>query len=155
MRAINWQIQITILFIFLLSGCESNQGNESKSALLKVTNPAPIHIANGQKNHAENIKHDISSISEIYDVAVIEGKKDTLVAYKVKHLQRFRMKAIEKKINKLLEEKYPDENFTVSSDYKIFLEAVKLKERVKDKGLPKKKAEKELQKIIKLKDESA
>ncbi|HYK73361.1 MAG TPA: hypothetical protein VEV44_09605 [Pseudoneobacillus sp.] len=86
-------------------------------------------------------------------MAVIKGKKDTLVVYKVKHLHRFRMKQIEKKINKHLENKYPDEDFTVSSDYKIFMEALELKEKVKKPDYPKDKAERELQKIIKLKEE--
>jgi hypothetical protein len=99
----------------------------------------------------ERIKKDVSSFPEIYDVAVVEGKKNTLVAYKVKHLKRMKMKKIEENINKLLEKKYPNENFTVSSDYKIFLEAVKLNEQIKsDKKFSKQKAEKQLQKIIEM-----
>ena len=36
------------------------------------------------------------------------------------------MKKIEKEVNDILEKKYPDEDFIVSSDYKIFLEADRL-----------------------------
>lgn len=149
----------TIIFssLFLLAGCGGQKEEDSKLALIKTTNPAPMQIANHQpskENSVAKIKRDISSFPEIYDVAVIQGKKDTLVAYKVKHLQRFRMKAIEGKINKLLEEKYPKENFSVSSDYKIFLEAIKLKERMKNPNFSEKEAEKRLQAIIKLKDET-
>ena len=68
-------------------------------------------------------------------------------------MQRFRMKDIEKKLNAMLEKRYPDENFVVSSDYKIFLEAIKLGKKMEDPNFPKKKANEELNKIIKLKKE--
>ncbi|MCQ6280947.1 sporulation protein [Bacillus sp. EB600] len=148
------QIQIIAAIFVLLAACGQNHGNESKGALLKTTNPAPITIGTSKPSHVEKIKNDVSSFPEVYDVAVMKGKKDTLVVYKVKHMNRFRMKAIEAKINKFLEKRYPKENFKVSSDYKIFLEAVRLKEAMKTKDLSKKEAEKQLQKIIKLKDET-
>lgn len=102
---------------------------------------------------AEKVKKDIQALDAIYDVAVIAGKEDTLVAYKVKHMKRFGMKKIEKEINKKLEKNYPGENFIVSSDFKIFIEAVELQEKMKDPAYPEKKAEKQLQKIISLKKE--
>lgn len=147
---------IAFLALLLIGGCSGSKEN-SGLALLKTTNPAPATIPNhklSEESSASKIKKDISSFPEIYDVAVVQGKKDTLVAYKVKHLQRFRMKAIEKKINKLLEKRYPNENFKVSSDYKIFLEAVKLKEKMNHPNYSAQKAEKQLQAIIKLKDET-
>jgi hypothetical protein len=120
-------------------------------ALIKTTNPSPITTErNKSTNGVEDVKKTASSIPEIYDVAVVKGKKDTLVAYKVKHMQRFRMDAIEKKLNKILEERYPKENFTVSSDYKIFLESVRLDEQMKARKLSHIQAEKRLQQIIKM-----
>ncbi|WP_205416557.1 hypothetical protein, partial [Escherichia coli] len=68
-----------------------------------------------ERNTSENldlvasIEHDVESMKELYDVAIVKGKKDTLVAYKVKHLYRFSMKKIEKKLNDMLEDKYPQE----------------------------------------------
>jgi len=53
----------------------------------------------------------------------------------------------------LLNKKYPDEKFTISSDYKIFLEAVELKEKLKNPHYSRDQAEKQLKKIIKLKNE--
>jgi hypothetical protein len=143
---------IGIIILSLLAGCGKNIDNKNGSALIKTTDPTPVHIHSprNEQSHVEKIKRDISSFPEIYDVAVIKGKKDTLVAYKVKHLHRFKMKAIEKKMNKRLEKKYPKENFTVSSDYKIFLEAVRLKEKMKSKDFSDKKAEKLLNEIIKM-----
>jgi hypothetical protein len=149
-----WKLGMFSMVFILLSACGQNNGVESQNALVKKTNPAPLTIEDGKDSHVKKIKKDISSFSEVYDVAVIKGKKDTLVVYKVKHLYRFKMKDIESKINKHLERKYSKESFKVSSDYKIFLEAVRLKEDEEKHNLSEKEAEKRFQKIIKLKDET-
>lgn len=134
-------------------------GDDSKDsdlALIKTTNPSPALADKNTKKNLDlidSIKRDVSSMKELYDVAVVKGKNDTLVAYKVKHLHRFQMKKIEKNLNEKLEKKYPDENFTISSDYKIFLEAVKLNEKMKDPNFSDKKANDMLKKIIKQKQE--
>lgn len=143
---------IVFTCLISLTACSSNQPvKDSQLALMKTTNPNPVIITNKKKtDHVQKIKKDVSSISELYDVAVVKGKKDTLVVYKVKHLHRFRMKAIEKNVNKMLEEKYPKENFTVSSDYKVFLEAVRLKEHIKSPDFSKQEAEKRLNEIVKM-----
>jgi hypothetical protein len=149
----------TILFIYLflsivaiMVGCNSKSNDEKQAqlSLINQTNPAPINLTSQptQESSSQNMKEDVQSIDSIYDVAIIKGKEKTLVAYKVKHLQRFRMTAIEKKVSTKLEEKYPDEESTVSSDYKIFLEAVRLGEKLKDPKYPEKKAKKELNRII-------
>ncbi|WNS76892.1 sporulation protein [Bacillus sp. DTU_2020_1000418_1_SI_GHA_SEK_038] len=152
------------IIIFILSagiagcGLGSEETNKSELALLKTTNPSPALLESNTKEKldlVESIKQDISSMKELYDVAVVKGKEDTLVAYKVKHMYRFQMKRIEKRMSDMLEKKYKDENFTVSSDYKIFLEAVKLNERMKDPDFSDKKANQKLQEIIKLKQEMA
>lgn len=148
-----------VLFIVLgLAGCSQNESKESEMALIKKTDPNPVLIDENTKGNLDlvaNIKEAIASYKEIYDVAVVKGKKDTLVVYKVKHLQRFHMKKIEKKIKEKLEKKFPDEKFTVSSDYKIFLEAVKLNEKMQKNDYSEKKANKRLKEIIKLKQEMA
>jgi hypothetical protein len=138
--------------LFFLAACTQNQPvKESKLALMKTTNPTPLTTERKKnRNRAEDIKKDVSSLPEVYDVAVIKGEKDTLVVYKVKHMQRFKMKTIEKNLNKKLEEKHPKENFTVSSDYKIFLEAVRLNEKIKSGSLSHSKAEKRLEEIVKM-----
>jgi MinD-like ATPase involved in chromosome partitioning or flagellar assembly len=137
----------------LLGACGANEGS-SRLALMNKTNPDPVHTAdNGSKVSEKSVEKDVEALPELYDVAVIKGKKDFLVAYKVKHLQRFRMKDIEKKLADKLEKKYPNENFTVSSDYKIFLEATRLQERIKSGKYNEKAAEKRLQEIIELQKE--
>lgn len=141
-----------------LVSCSQNNANDDKSelALIKTTNPHPVLLDNKTEKKydlVKKIEKDIESMNELYDVAIIKGKKDVLVAYKVKHMHRFNMKKIEKNLKDMLEQKYPDENFTVSSDYKIFLEAVKLKDKMENTDLSKEKANKKLEEIIKLKKE--
>ncbi|NHC40222.1 sporulation protein [Bacillus sp. MM2020_1] len=145
-------IHYWILFacLLLLSSCSQNQQvKDSQLTLMKTTNPSPIVTEKHEsKNHVKAIEQDVSVFPELYDVAVVKGKKDTLVVYKVKHLYRFRMKKIEKNINKMLEEKYPKENFTISSDYKIFLETVRLDEKMKTSKFSDQRAEKRFKEIV-------
>ncbi|MFJ7729331.1 YhcN/YlaJ family sporulation lipoprotein [Neobacillus sp. NPDC097160] len=143
---------VLLTCLFLLAACSHNQPQkESKLALLKTTNPNPVMTDKTKSsNRVDEIKKDVSALPELYDVAVVKGKKDTLVVYKVKHLHRFKMKKIEKNVNKMLEEKYPKENFTVSSDYKIFLETIRLDERMNSAKFSQQEAEKRFKKIVKM-----
>ncbi|WP_040204564.1 YhcN/YlaJ family sporulation lipoprotein [Neobacillus jeddahensis] len=138
--------------LLLLAACNHNQPvKDSSLALMKTTNPSPI-MTNQKKDSdgVEEIRKEVSSLPEIYDVAVVKGKQDTLVVYKVKHLHRFKMKKIEKQVNKMLEAKHPKENFTVSSDYKIFLESVRLNEHIKSSKFSQQKAENRFKEIVKM-----
>ena len=51
------------------------------------------------------------------------------------------MKKIEKQLTKELQKQFKDLSFTVSSDFKIFLEAVRLNEKVEKENLSKEKKE--------------
>ncbi|MGD6841660.1 YhcN/YlaJ family sporulation lipoprotein [Bacillus infantis] len=148
---------IIVAAILYVSGCSNEQKTaESRLALIKTTNPQPLLLdekKEKRKDLAPKVKKEIEAIKEVYDVAVVVGEKEVLVAYKVKHLQRFHMKKIEKAINKRLEKKFPKEDFIVSSDYKIFLEAVELKEQLKDPDFSRKKANDKLKEIINMKKE--
>jgi hypothetical protein len=148
MKAIHrWVLFACLLF---LSSCNQNQQvKDSQLALIKTTNPNPIvTVENKADDHVKEIEQDVSAFPELYDVAVVKGKKNTLVVYKVKHLHRFKMKKIEKDLNKMLEKKYPDENFTISSDYKIFLETIRLDERMNSSKFTDQKAEKRFNEIV-------
>ncbi|MGG3855053.1 sporulation protein [Caldifermentibacillus hisashii] len=145
-----------MLFIFSLSvllfGCSTvNDTLETRSSLVRTSNPNPIAVNNKDEKLVGDIKETALSIDGIYDVAVIKGEaKDCLVAFKVHHLERFRMKKIEKQLTKELQKQFKDLSFTVSSDFKIFLESVRLNEKVEKENLSKEKKEKRLQEIIKL-----
>ncbi|WP_044390963.1 sporulation protein [Mesobacillus subterraneus] len=153
-----WQYLFIVLIVTLTAaGCSFGKTSpDSRKSMIQSVNPEPGAVAlYEQKNKelAEKVEKDIQSFDAIYDVAVIKGKEETLVAYKVKHLKRFGMKKIEKDINKLLEDHYPNEDFVVSSDYKIFIETIELLERMKDPSFSEKKAEQQLQRVISLKKE--
>ncbi|WP_233713271.1 sporulation protein [Lederbergia citri] len=147
----------TIICAIFFTGACSNQPDEQKSklSLIKKTQPAPIEINYKRKDDsiAFQVREEVKKKDSIYDVAVLEGDHNILVSYKVKHLQRFRMKKIEKDLTKSLKKKFPDHSFIVSSDYKIFLEAIRLKEELEYDNLSNKEAKKRLNKIIKLKKE--
>lgn len=144
------------LALFVLIGCANKEdGSDSKIALMKKTDPSPIELVDNPEtdSYGHAIKQEISKMKELYDVAVIQDKEETLVVYKVKHLHRFKMKEIEKKMDAFLENKYPGENFILSSDYKIFLETIRLKEKLQNGTISKKDAETKFKEIVKLQKE--
>ncbi|WP_019240535.1 MULTISPECIES: hypothetical protein [Bacillus] len=144
-------------FLFIAGCMDTNKKGEAKMALFKTTNPHPavLYETPEEFKFAEDLQKYVLEFPDIYDAAIITGKKRVLVAYKVKHMKRFGMKKIEKDLKKKLEEKYSDHKFTVSSDYKIFLEAVELNEDLKDENYSRKKARKQFKEIIKLQKEQA
>ena len=150
---------VYFLFIlsFLLAGCEKDYSSVSRWALLKTVDPKPIAIGdkeNGADQQAvEEIKKETSETDGIYDVAVVKGAKDIIVAYKVEHMHRFKMKSIEKELKDKLKKNFPDEQFTVSSDFKIFLETVRLYDRIEHNQYSEKEANKRVKQIIALKKE--
>lgn len=147
---------IMVSLLFILPACNDDGPKDAGMALLRTTNPSPMSLERNTKEELDligKVEVDVESFKELYDVSVIKGKEEILVVYKVRHMQRFHMKKIEKKVNKMLEEKYPDEDFIVSSDYKIFLEAVELEENLTKPDYSPKQAEEKLKEIIKLKKE--
>lgn len=145
-----------VITCLLIAGCSNKEdGKDSKVALIKTTDPPPIELVDNPETESfgHAIKKELAKKKELYDVAVIQSKEETLVVYKVKHLHRFKMKKIEKDMEKYLEDKYHDEDFVLSSDYKIFLETVRLKEKIQNESISKKEAEKEFKDIIELQKE--
>jgi hypothetical protein len=144
----------SLLFVALImTGCQAkNSSIDDRTALLGVVNPKPIVLSNNPEltKTAEKVKHEVGSFNELYDVSVIVGDHTILIAYKVKHLHRFKMKKIEKDLTKRLEKEYPDEKFVVTSDYKLFLESIRLNEKIKKKNLSNKEANKQLKKLVQM-----
>jgi hypothetical protein len=143
---------IIIVCMIILSACNHNENvKDSQLALMKATNPNPLMTEQDRSlDKVKKIEKDVNDFDEIYDASIVKGKEETLVVYKVKHMQRFRMKKIEKNLTKTLEDRYPKEKFVVSSDYKIFLEAVRLSERMKAGKLSDQQAEKRFTEIVKM-----
>ena len=81
------------LFV-ILAGCglKEHQEEGDYMALLKATNPSPTNLGSDSKAvSAKEIKEEVQTFDDIYDVAVMKGEKEILVVYKVKHMRRFRM----------------------------------------------------------------
>jgi hypothetical protein len=136
--------------ILLLAGCAPEHDG---TAILETADPEAVQLDGKHDGFAEKIKKEADSIESIYDTAVIKGKDQLLVAYKVRHLDRFNMKYIEKDLDKRIQEMESKEEVVVSSDYKIFLEAVRLKEDMDAGHLTEEEANKRLSEIIRLKKE--
>ena len=134
---------IAIATILLLSGC----------VLFEQIGPIQVVINDDHQEMVSTINKQLEEKSELYDTIVIAAEDNILVTYKVRHLKRFQMKSIEKTLNDWLEKEYPDEDFILSSDYKIFLESYLLFEEWDEGSLAVDEAEKKLEKIIKLKKE--
>jgi len=152
----HWICSILISSTIILSGCQTEGGVEGEGiSLLKTTNPPPYSLEDkdADREIAKNIKEKVEENKKIYDCIVIKGKKDVLVAYKVRHMYRFQMKKIEKDLLEELKDHFGNEKLTVSSDYKIFLEAYRLQKRARNEEITKEEAEKRLQEIIKLSQE--
>lgn len=148
-----WISLMTIMLV--MTGCANKEGgNVDNTALIKKTNPEPMDIIHGMDKSKDglisDVKKTVAKNESIYDVVVVKKDKTILVAYKVKHLKRFFMKRIEKNVKKQLNKKFLKYHFIVSSDYKIFLELVRLNEMLKSKDVPEKKARKKYKEIIKL-----
>lgn len=158
MKSFQWSVMLLLLVVPLfMTACNSETtSEESRESMIQSVNPEPTAVEEGderEQDTAEKVKKEVRSLPAIYDVAVINGKEEILVAYKVKHMQRFRMKKIEKELKERLEKKFPKENFVVSSDFKIFIETIELKDKMKDPKFKEKDAEKRLKKIVKFKHE--
>lgn len=143
-----------ILLACLLAGCGPEHDG---TAMIERADPDAVQLDGHRDKLAADIKKEADSFEEIYDTAVVKGTKQLLVAYKVRHLERFKMKKIEKDLDKHIEKMAKEEKveIVVSSDYKIFLEVVRLKEDMEAGHLTEKEADKRLEEIITLKKEMA
>ncbi|MDF2535717.1 MAG: sporulation protein [Bacillales bacterium] len=147
-------LYIIVLVTLILASCTpDSDSHEAKASLFKSVNPKPVYLSGKDKAPLDKIKTDVSNLEEIFDVSVIQKGNQILVAYKVNHLNRFRMESIEQKITKKLSRDFPKYQFLVSSDMKIFLEAIELTVHVQKENYSKKKAEKWFGNIVQLQKE--
>lgn len=119
-----------IIFMMLLTlvGCEKMTEENGLYVFVKNQDVAPFSIVqNIDTAKLEELKQQLLTLEELYDVVIIEGENDLLIAYKVKQLSRLKMKHVEKEVKELAKKSLNEEkDIVVSSDYKIFLEAIRL-----------------------------
>lgn len=153
MRAIKKFLCILFCLLYLTACQLDSRSSLAKKSLFTSVDVEPLVIANNTNNdeaRLTEVKQTVTNFSEIYDVAVIGHEKKVLVVYKVKQRNRFQMQKIETKVSKELQHNFPGFNFVVSSDLKIFLEAVELIVQARKNNYPPTKAKKWFASILKL-----
>lgn len=134
-------ILILATCLFAFSGCVNNQSESVGTN--SVTN----------QDIAMNASNFVKKLDVITDAVAVNNDKEIFLAYKVKHLERFRLKKIEKRVKKSLEEEFPFYQITVSSDLKLFLETGKLKEKLSKEKMTSKKLSREIEELNNLLNE--
>lgn len=130
--------------VLFVSGCN----NQKEEGGTKNDSPTPIsHIENNQSLSIE-AKKTVLSMPEITDVKAVNSKDEMFLAVKPKHMERFQLTSLKKKIKKKLERNNPEMKVTVSTDQKIFTLLGELEGKL-DKKLDRQDIEKELKKIKK------
>jgi hypothetical protein len=137
-----------LIFVsFLAAGCQQEaRGMDSPN----IVHTSSSHASDQEVETAaeENLKN---SFSQIKGAVAVEGGKHLLVAYQLTHFDRFRSKEIEGKVQKALEEKFPNYDVILSGDLKIFWETQKLAKN--EKNLSEKKMKEKILNLKKLKEE--
>lgn len=122
----------SLFFIpFFLIGCSNEQ-------------TVQILDESGDEEKRAEVEKIIKNTEEVYTGTAIFIEDELLVAIQVKPWLGFKEQKVEKRLQKEIEEKYPDLNVEVSSDYKMHWEAQKL--------LKEKDQQKISEKVEKLKD---
>lgn len=111
------------LFVpFFLIGCSNEQ-------TIQVTD-----LAADEEKRIE-IEDAIRNKEEIYSANAIFVKDELLVSIQVDPWLGFKEQKVEKRLQKEIEEKYPDLNVLVSSDYKMYWESQKLLDEEDEKKM--------------------
>lgn len=122
---------LTFFIPFFLVGCSNEQ---------------TIQVSDGTVDEEKRvaIEEMIRNTEEVYTGTAILIEDELLVAIQVKPWLGFKERKVEKRLQKEIEEKYPDLNVLVSTDFKMHWESQKL--------LEEKDEEKVTDKVKKLKD---
>ncbi|KIL50217.1 hypothetical protein KP77_15920 [Jeotgalibacillus alimentarius] len=137
------KMMLTAISILFLTGC----------AAFEQTGPVHVKIHDSENGTVKEVAQRIEDTKELYDSVVVAADSTLVVSYKVKHMNRFQMKSIEKKMKSWLTEKYPEKEIVLSSDYKIFMELYAFSDKWQTGELNEQEAMDEIEKIIKLKKE--
>ena len=143
-----------LMSIFLLMSCAHEQ-KEQKQSLQQEDMTNVSHNGSAKRSdqrHAEKAVDMLKGRKDVKDAVAVQANGRLLVAYQVKHIHRFRMKAIEKDVQRMLNDAF-DEKVIASHDLKIFWKTKALKEKLETKHMSEKQIEKEVTIIQKLSEE--
>lgn len=145
---------LVLISVFFLMSCAHEQKEKNQSLQLEnITNVSHNESAKrSDQQHAEKAVQMLKERQDVKDAVAVEANGRLLVAYQVKHMHRFRMKQIEKDIERMLNDTF-DKQVIASRDLKIFWETKALKEKMETKNMSEKEIEKEVTIIQKLSEE--
>ena len=131
-------------FILLVSGCN----NKKEEGGTKNDSPTPISHKENKQSPSIEAKKTVLSMEEITDAKAVNSKDEIFLAVKPKHMERFQLASLKKKIKKKIERNNPEMEVTVSTDQKIFTLLGELEGKL-DKKTDRQDIEKELKEIKK------
>lgn len=143
-----------LMSIFLLMSCAHEQ-KEQKQSLQQEDMTNVSHNGSAKRSdqrQAEKAVDMLKGRKDVKDAVAVQANGRLLVAYQVRHIHRFRMKAIEKDVQHMLNDAF-DEKVIASHDLKIFWKTKALKEKLETKHMSEKQIEKEVTIIQKLSEE--
>lgn len=146
---------LLVIMLFTLVGCEKMTEENGLYVFIKNQDIPPFSLVEDSNlSRLTTLQQELLSFDNIYDVTMVEGKEELLIVYKVKHLNRFKMQAIEKEVEKIAKEQLSEEKeIVVSSDYKIYLETMRLHHQL-TKQIDKQELLKKFKSIIHLQKET-
>lgn len=139
-----------VIILMMATGCNmaNNNKEENNLTIKNVSNQDMNHV-----NMTSEIEKLLMKEKEVSDVKVFDTDNEIFIAAEIKQMDRFRIKEIEKKLNKILNDKYSNHNVTLSTDKKMFLELEKLEQKSRNTNMSNKELEKEIKRIKSLSEE--
>lgn len=140
---------IIICVFLLLVSCGKGPNMDSTSNIdIQFTNVKTTKSL--QQETANTAKNILSQRENITTVKAVNSEKHLVIAFEIDHLKRFTLEKTRKKVQKQMDENFPDLDVIVSTDKKIILELERLEEEIFSDTISKKELDKKIEKIVKL-----
>ncbi len=132
-------------------GCMNKSSNEVKQQNVDfITNTDHSNINQNISNKAKEVLIDHK---EVTGATVVNDQNNIIAAIDVKPFSRFRLKKIEKKLEKELIKHFPKKTVTLSTDKKIMIELKKIEKSMQKQHVPKDQLKEKMSHIKKLSKE--
>ncbi|MEH6971420.1 YhcN/YlaJ family sporulation lipoprotein [Bacillus sp. JJ675] len=149
-RGFNHYFLICVFLLFsstVIIGCQDQNAAEGQSDAVRKVSTKDEKTDQSVANQA---KKRLLQKEEVTEVRGANSKKDLVLAVQVEHMDRFRLKDIEKKSKEQLKKEFPGYSIEISTDQKIFWELDKLEKQLQHKNVSSKKLNKKLNNIKQL-----
>jgi hypothetical protein len=151
-----WLI-MTVVIGILMGGCAKEnkvkQQSMQGSDFTKINTDGTAQQAAINQQAAERAVAHLKERDDIKDVVAVNTSNKLLVAYQIKHMNRFYRKQIEKEIDRQLTRLFPNYQIVSSSDLKIFWKTEELRGKLGNKKWNEQKVDQQIEKIKQLSEE--